>query len=100
MYLDLDVGTPHEHRFQILYVLLDAFRLMTVRPGHDDILGVALAYTVTLLLTEHIEIEHVEEFQLPLHCWRVVFMRWGRWLRMLELLLSHGPPISPRDDRK
>src|SRR5437867_12864079 len=100
MYLDLDVGTPHEHRFQIFNVLLDTFRLMTVRPGDYDIVSVACAEAIPFLITEDIEIEHVEDFQLPLHCWRLVFMRWSRRLRMFELILSHGRPISPRDDRE
>src|SRR5882672_4748776 len=100
MYLDLDVGTPHEHRFQIFYVLLDAFRLVAVGPCDDDILSVALAEAVPFLIAEHIEVEHVEDFQLPLHCWRLVFMRRGRRLRMFELLLSHGRPIGPRGDRE
>src|SRR5439155_21192057 len=100
MYLDLDVRTPHEHRFQIFNVLLNTLRLVAVRPSDDDILSVALAKAVPFLITEHIEIEHVEDFQLLLHCWRLVFMRWGRKLRMLKLLLSHGRPISPCDDRE
>src|SRR5439155_13614972 len=100
MYLDLDVRTPHEHRFQIFYVLLDALRLVAVRPSDDDIICVALAEAVPFLITEHIEIEHVEDFQLLLHGCRLVFMRWGRKLRMLKLLLSHGRPIGPRDDRE
>src|SRR5437867_1459843 len=100
MYLDLDVRTPHEHRFQIFDVLLNTLRLVAVRPSDDDIISVALAEAVPFLITEHIEIEHVERFQLLLHGCRLVFMRWGRKLRMLKLLLSHRWPTSPCDDRE
>src|SRR6266849_6185697 len=66
MNLDLDVGRVDEHRLQVLDVFLNALGLVSVGPGNDDVVRMALRQPVPLLVAEDIEVEHVEDLQVLL----------------------------------
>src|SRR2546422_5676372 len=84
VHLDRDVWRPDEERLQVLDVLLDSARLLPVRPGHEDVLGVTLPEAVPLLVAEDVEVEHVEGLEVPLDGGRLALGR-GRWeLRALS----------------
>src|SRR2546425_4059144 len=51
VHLDRDIRGEDEKRLEVLDVLLDSFRLVAVRPGHNDVPGVALVQPVPLLVT-------------------------------------------------
>src|SRR5438067_1752202 len=84
MHLDFDVGCIDEHRAQILDVLRDALCLVAVGPGDDDVLRVALSEPVPFLITEDVEVEGVEDFEILLHGRRLLLVR-GRRCRAVPL---------------
>lgn len=71
--LDRKVGHRNEHSFQVLDVLFDAMRVVTVRPGYGDVCGMALLQAIPFLIAEHIEVERVEFVQMQ----RNIFRRVG-----------------------
>src|SRR6266568_4207530 len=77
MHLDLDVRCVDEHCLEIFDVPLDAKRIVAVGPRHDDVFRVALTEPVPLLITEDVEVERVEDFEILLHCRRLLL--GGRW---------------------
>jgi hypothetical protein len=64
MHLDCDVRSKHKQGFQILDVLINSFRLVTVGPSHDDVLGVAFLQTIPLLVPERVEVERVKRLEI------------------------------------
>ena len=66
MNLSLDVGRIDEHRAKVLDVRLDAVGLMTVGPRHHDVLCLALAEAISLLVAEDVEVARVESFQIEI----------------------------------
>src|SRR3989440_4972865 len=64
VHFDCDVRGVDEERLQILDVLGDPSRLMTVWPGDDDVLRVTLLEPVPLLITEDVEVEHIERLEV------------------------------------
>src|SRR5260221_4100466 len=63
---DIDVGCIDEHRTKVFDLLIDAARLMTVRQGHHDVLGMALAEPAPLLTAKYFEVQHVVHFEFLL----------------------------------
>ena len=66
MHLDGDVGREDEQGLQVLGVLVDALGLVAVRPGHHDVLGMALTQPVPFLVGEHVEVQGVEDLEVLL----------------------------------
>src|SRR5207302_7375038 len=64
VHFDRDVRGVDEERLQIVDVLRDSFCLVTVWPGDDDVLRVTLLEPVPLLITEDVEVEHIERLEV------------------------------------
>src|SRR3989441_4314592 len=64
VHFDCDVRGVDEEHLQILDVLGDPSCLMTVWPGDDDVLRVTLLEPVPLLITEDVEVEHIERLEV------------------------------------
>ena len=84
MHLDFEVRRKHEQRLQVINVLFDAFRLMSVGPRHDDIRGVTFLEPIPFLIAEHIEIERVEYLKVFLHRGILLFVHRSRRRRILN----------------
>src|ERR1043166_159956 len=63
MNLDLDIGAPYKHRFEVLDVLFNSLRFVTVGPSHDDVLSMTFLQTFPLLVADHIEVERMKLFK-------------------------------------
>src|SRR6266849_5569066 len=94
MDLDLDVGGEDEESFQILDVLVDALRLVTVGPGHDDVLGMTLTEPVPLLVAEYVEIEGIEDLEVFLDSGGLTLRRRRGSCRMLGHRLCENWPAE------
>src|SRR2546425_2587566 len=64
VHFDCDARGVDEEHLQILDVLGDPSCLMTVWPGDDDVLRVTLLEPVPLLITEDVEVEHIERLEV------------------------------------
>src|SRR5947199_7320817 len=100
MYLDLDVRGKDKQGFQILDVLFNSLRLVTVRPRHDDVFSMTLVQTIPLLIAEHIEVERVEQLQILFDRGRLTFMRRRRRLRLFPWRLRVARNARQPNKRK
>src|SRR2546425_6817516 len=64
VHFDCDVRGVDEEHLQILDLLGDPSCLMTVWPGADHVLRVTLLEPVPLLITEDVEVEHIERLEV------------------------------------
>ena len=62
----------------------DAFSLMPIGPGHDDIQRVTFLEAIPFLITEHVKIERIEYLEVFLHGRSLLFMWRGRRWRVLN----------------
>src|SRR5712691_13213696 len=83
MDLDFNVGGEDEESLQILDVLVDALRLMTVGPGYYDVFGMALLESVPLLVAEDVEVEDIEDLEIFLDCGGLALWRGRGSCRLL-----------------
>src|SRR5690349_25143021 len=77
MHLDLNGGAEDEECLEVLDMAFDTLRFMAVRPRHHDIICVALAQPVPLLVADNIEIQDIEDLEVLLDCRRLA-LRCGR----------------------
>src|SRR5207245_6407817 len=95
VHFDCDVRGVDEERLQILDVLGDPSRLMTVWPGDDDVLRVTLLEPVPLLITEDVEVEHIKCLEVGFNGGRLNLGLRRRELRTLSWRLRrHGSRLA------
>src|SRR5438132_7141558 len=101
VHFDCDVRGVDEERLQILDVLSDPSCLMTVWPSDDDVLRMTLLEPIPLLITEDVEVEHIERFEVGFNGGRLNLGLRRRELRTLSWRLRRCGHIwhAERKDR-
>jgi len=99
VHFDCDVRGVDEERLQILDVLSDPSCLMTVWPGDDDVLRVTLLEPLPLLITEDVEVEHIERLEVGFNGGRLNLGFRRRDLRTLSWRLRRYGHIGHAESK-
>ena len=64
MNLNSRIWRVNKHGLQVLYVLLDALRLVPVGPVHSNVVGMTFAQPIPFLVRKNVKVERVKRGEL------------------------------------